>query len=283
MVESGREEGPSPPMLHPGRDAARRRLRAGAVLGVGGMVALAIGTSLEVRHVIGLPLLMILLPALSLAQAPLLEGERLERSAVYLGSMAAILALGVLGLLLALPSPGLAAIGIRPLALPAFVLWTTGMTAAGMVLVGLSSRVGSPAAGPQDRLLLNLLPRTGHEKRLFAGLSLSAGIGEELAFRGYALAALQLLSLTPWAAAVATSAAFGMMHAYQGLAGMLRTALVGGVLAVSVLQTGSLLPAMAAHALVDLAAGLVLGPRLIARAASARKAADALDRVRAGE
>jgi len=249
------------------------------VLAVGGVIVLSIGTSLEIRHVIGLPLLMILLPALALAQAPLLEGERLERSVVYRGSMAAILALGVLSLLLAMPSPGLDAIGIRPLALPAFVAWTTGMTAAGMLLVGLSSRVGSPAAGPRDRLLLHLLPRTGREKRLFAGLSLSAGVGEELAFRGYAMAALQLLFLPPWTAAVATSAAFGMMHAYQGMAGILRTALVGVVLAGSVLQTGSLLPAMAAHALVDLGAGLVLGPRLVARA---HETAATLDRVREG-
>ena len=280
MVEPGREAEPSPPPgPHPGRDAARRRLGGGAVLTVGGVIVLSIGTSLEIRHVIGLPLLMILLPALALAQSPLLEGERLERIVVYRGSMAAILALGALGLLLAVPSPGLAAIGIRPLALPVFVAWTTGMTAAGMVLVGLSSRVGSPAAGPRDRLLLDLLPRTGREKRLFAGLSLSAGVGEELAFRGYALAALQLLSLPPWTAAVSTSVAFGMMHAYQGMAGILRTALVGVVLAVSVLQTGSLLPAMAAHALVDLGAGLVMGPRLVARA---REAAATLDRVREG-
>jgi len=279
VIEPGREAEPSPPGPHPGRDAARRRLGGGAVLAVGGVIVLSIGTSLEIRHVIGLPLLMILLPALALAQAPLLEGERLERSVVYRGSMAAILALGVLSLLLAMPSPGLDAIGIRPLALPAFVAWTTGMTAAGMLLVGLSSRVGSPAAGPRDRLLLHLLPRTGREKRLFAGLSLSAGVGEELAFRGYALAALQLLFLPPWTAAVATSAAFGMMHAYQGMAGILRTALVGVVLAGSVLQTGSLLPAMAAHALVDLGAGLVLGPRLVARA---HETAATLDRVREG-
>jgi len=279
VVELDREDEPSPPRPHPGADTARRRLRFGTALAVGGAVALSIGTSLEVRHVVGLPLLMILLPALSLAQAPLLDGERLDRHSVYLGSMVAILALGALSLLLAVPSPGLAAIGIRPLAPLPFVAWTTGMAAAGMVLVGLSSRVGSPEAGPHDRLLLDLLPRTGREKRLFAGLSLSAGLGEELAFRGYALAALQLLSLHPWIAALATSAAFGMMHAYQGVAGTLRTALVGGLLAASVLKTGSILPAMAAHALVDLGAGLLLGPRLIARA---RDATGALDRARAG-
>jgi len=266
VVEPDREDEPSPTGPHPGAGAARKRLRVGVVLAVGAVVVLSIGTSLDVRHVIGLPLLMILLPALSLAQAPLLEGERLERHSVYLGSMVAILALGALSLLLAVPSPGLAAMGLRPMAPLPFVVWTTGMTAAGMLFVGLFSRVGSPGAGPHDRLLLDLLPRTAHEKRLFAGLSLAAGLGEELAFRGYALAALQLLSLSPWIAAIVTSASFGMMHAYQGVSGVLRTALVGGLLAVSVLQTGSILPAVAAHALVDLGAGLVLGPRLIDRA-----------------
>jgi uncharacterized protein len=110
-----------------------------------------------------------------------------------------------------------------------------------------------------------LLPRTPEERRLFAGLSLAAGWGEEITYRGYVPAALVLAGAGPWAAMGVAAVAFGFLHAYQGPVGVVRTALLGLLLGASVILTGSLFPAMAAHALVDLVLGLVLGPRLLDR------------------
>ncbi|HEX3541164.1 MAG TPA: CPBP family intramembrane glutamic endopeptidase, partial [Acidimicrobiales bacterium] len=79
-------------------------------------------------------------------------------------------------------------------------------------------------------------------------------ICEELIFRGFAVSYLRWL----WPAAprsviiVITAAAFGLGHLYQGARGVILTGLVGAYLAWLVLSTGSLLPAMVIHALLDL-------------------------------
>jgi membrane protease YdiL (CAAX protease family) len=106
-----------------------------------------------------------------------------------------------------------------------------------------------------DRLE-GLLPHTAPELRWFLALSVTAGVCEELLFRGYAV-----WTFAPWlgwwgAAALAT-ACFGLLHAYQGRSGIVRTAIVGGVMVVVVALTRSLVPAMALHALIDVGSGVV--------------------------
>jgi len=49
--------------------------------------------------------------------------------------------------------------------------------------------------------------------------------------------------------------AFGLAHGYKSLSGMMRAALIGLVVAVPVLATGTLLPSILAHAIMDLLAG----------------------------
>ena len=99
-----------------------------------------------------------------------------------------------------------------------------------------------------------LLPRGGAEKRVFALLAVTAGLCEEVMFRGFGIAYVHWV----WPAAsrpaviVITAAAFGLVHLYQGPRGVVLTGLVGGYLGWLVLTTGSLLPAMAIHALLDL-------------------------------
>ena len=65
------------------------------------------------------------------------------------------------------------------------------------------------------------------------------------------------------AAAVVSTAVFGIMHAYQGSMGVARTTLMGGVLAWGFLASGSLWPPILAHVLIDVLAGIVLGERLL--------------------
>jgi membrane protease YdiL (CAAX protease family) len=54
---------------------------------------------------------------------------------------------------------------------------------------------------------------------------------------------------------------FGLLHAYQGPLGMMRTALLGLLLAASLLLSGSIWPAITAHVALDLLGGLVWGER----------------------
>jgi membrane protease YdiL (CAAX protease family) len=108
--------------------------------------------------------------------------------------------------------------------------------------------------------VLALLPRTSSERWLFAAVAISAGIGEELLFRGFLW---HFLTTRVPALGVGGSCAlavllFGLGHVYQGVKGVLATSLMGGMLLAIFLVTGSLLPGIVLHALVDLRAVWIL-------------------------
>jgi len=255
---------PDPP--GPGTDALRRvrsRLRVGTILSGVGMVGLLVLTDLPLLQVLAIPVFYLLLPALAVAQLPLLDDERLDRIPVYIGSIVTILGLGFLSVVLMRGLDGVAPAGLTALPSGELLAWTLGLTAAGLLVVFAFRPVERVVGGGRSELLRDLLPRTRKERGLFAALSFSAGVGEELAFRAYAFQAVQLLGVGPWGAAVLSSIPFGFLHAYQGPIGVLRTAIMGFILAVPVVMTGSLLPSMAAHTLIDLLVGLVLGPHLL--------------------
>lgn len=97
-------------------------------------------------------------------------------------------------------------------------------------------------------------PRTRAEFGRFRALSITAGVTEEIIFRGFLIGVLALAM--PFAlAALASSALFGLAHVYQGPAGMARAGLIGGLMAAIYVLGGSLWPAIVLHALIDLAAG----------------------------
>jgi len=102
-----------------------------------------------------------------------------------------------------------------------------------------------------------LMPRTTGEYRWFLGLSLTAGVCEELICRGY-FTWLLAPRLGAVGAVAVVSIAFGIGHAYQGWAGIVKTATVGALLGVVMLVTGWLIPAMIVHALLDAGSGTIL-------------------------
>ena len=96
---------------------------------------------------------------------------------------------------------------------------------------------------------------TRHEAWSFQALSATAGITEEIVFRGVLIAALALV-IPLWAAAIISVIAFTLPHAYQGPAGMARVLPTGAFLTAIVLVGGSLWPAIIAHWVIDMTAGL---------------------------
>ncbi len=102
-----------------------------------------------------------------------------------------------------------------------------------------------------------LLPRTVLELRWFNGLSLAAGIWEELLYRGFLIWYLQHW-IGPVPALLVSSLAFGLAHSYQGAANIPRTAVIGLWLGGVFLLTGSLWPAMVAHFVFDMINGRLI-------------------------
>jgi membrane protease YdiL (CAAX protease family) len=106
-----------------------------------------------------------------------------------------------------------------------------------------------------DIELTDIRPRTAKEGWHFQALSVTAGITEEIVFRGVLMGAFALV-IPLWAAVILALVAFTLPHAYQGRAGMVRVAPTGAVLTAIVLLGGSLWPAILAHALIDMTAGV---------------------------
>lgn len=99
-----------------------------------------------------------------------------------------------------------------------------------------------------------LLPHTKMERRLFWGVSLTAGVCEELFYRGFLIWFLMAWMGPLWAA-VLSSAIFGAGHIYMGWMQAPKTALAGLVLAFVALASASLWPAIVLHAAMDWNAG----------------------------
>jgi membrane protease YdiL (CAAX protease family) len=98
------------------------------------------------------------------------------------------------------------------------------------------------------------LPQTATEKQWFAAMCLVVGICEEVIFRGFLIRYVMSLPLhvdiIP--ATVIAAVIFGIDHGYQGIVGILSTAVLALVFTLIFFATGSLLVPMLVHALIDL-------------------------------
>ncbi len=121
-----------------------------------------------------------------------------------------------------------------------------------------------------DRVRI-MVPTRPSERVWFLGLSITAGVCEELLFRGLlpALLAALLQGPSPWLVILLAAVAFGLAHAYQGVTGVVVTGILGAVLGVVYLTTGSLFVVMVLHALLDARVGL-LPARVLDRAGPSR-------------
>lgn len=102
----------------------------------------------------------------------------------------------------------------------------------------------------------SMVPRLGLEYRLFVLVSISAGVCEEVLYRGYLLAYLNYYLGTA-GAVILSSIFFGIAHVYQGTSGIVRTSVLGAIGAVLLLVSGSLWLPIILHAAVDIQGGTV--------------------------
>jgi uncharacterized protein len=103
-----------------------------------------------------------------------------------------------------------------------------------------------------------LTPVTGLEMLLFLVLSISAGISEELVFRGYLQQQFARMSGRVWMGVVLSAAVFGGAHGYEGIAGVLLITAYGAMFGVLTLLRRGLRTGMIAHAWHDAISGLAL-------------------------
>jgi membrane protease YdiL (CAAX protease family) len=98
-------------------------------------------------------------------------------------------------------------------------------------------------------------PATRRERNMWVALSLSAGIGEELVWRGV-LPALIAAVTGNFAIGIGLSiVSFALAHAIQGLRSVLAIAAIAGVFHILVFVSGSLYVAMIVHFVYDVIAG----------------------------
>lgn len=99
-----------------------------------------------------------------------------------------------------------------------------------------------------------MLPRTPAEMRTFVTLAFTAGICEELLYRGFMTFYVSRFT-NLLVAALIVSVIFGIGHVYQGRRGVLLTAFAGAFFAAVYMISGSLFIAMLLHVLMDLHSG----------------------------
>jgi len=122
-------------------------------------------------------------------------------------------------------------------------------------------------------LARKLLPQNAVESLAFFALAATVGVCEEVVYRGFVFTALaHIAGDAPYVGLVGSAVLFSVAHLYQGRRGMISTFVAGLLFGIARLTTGSIAPAIIAHALADLVAGLA-APRLIRRAE--RKSAEA--------
>jgi membrane protease YdiL (CAAX protease family) len=101
-----------------------------------------------------------------------------------------------------------------------------------------------------------LLPGDFKELFLFTHLSVTAGVCEEILYRGFLIWYLtQLVGLVP--AVILSSVFFGFAHLYQGRKGIAQTGAVGLVFALLYVVTGALWVPMLLHTVVDINSGVL--------------------------
>ena len=125
------------------------------------------------------------------------------------------------------------------------------------------------------RQLHFILPVGAGERRWWVLLSISAGVCEEVFFRGLLPQFLHGQThggwqLNPGAAWTLAALLFGCCHAYQGVGGVIRTALAGVMFSLLAILSGGLLLPIVLHALLDMTALWMYHPQQDYPAAAAQ-------------
>ncbi|WP_285398418.1 CPBP family intramembrane glutamic endopeptidase [Lysinibacillus sp. fls2-241-R2A-57] len=98
-----------------------------------------------------------------------------------------------------------------------------------------------------------LLPVTKKDKAIWNQVAWTAGVTEEIIYRGLLIFAFNTLfpEWSIWFVLLCTSIIFGLAHTYQNLSGVIRTTIFGFVFGMLAVALNSIIPLILLHALID--------------------------------
>lgn len=123
-------------------------------------------------------------------------------------------------------------------------------------------------ARPQDlrsklaQVALRIFPQDQLERLVFFAVVITVALCEELIYRGFSQAIFQNVTRSTLGGIVLSALLFAVAHAYQGRRGIIATCIVGLLFAVARSITGSLIPCVVGHFIVDFVAGYLFPGRL---------------------
>lgn len=109
-----------------------------------------------------------------------------------------------------------------------------------------------------EKTISQLAPQNAPQLFLWIVLSISAGICEELVFRGYLLQQFSAVSRRLYVGVLVSSLIFGVAHGYEGASGMIAITIYGALFCLLAIRRRSLRAGMMAHAWHDIFSGIAL-------------------------
>jgi membrane protease YdiL (CAAX protease family) len=148
-------------------------------------------------------------------------------------------------------------VGFKPLmrdALAALIFWIMST----VILSALAVPFRLAHMQDAQKTIAQLAPVNLVEFLLWITLSISAGICEELVFRGYLQQQFARMGKREWIGVAASALAFGSAHGYEHISGVVLITAYGAMFSVLVIKLRNLRPAMMAHAWHDIFTGTLL-------------------------
>ncbi len=150
---------------------------------------------------------------------------------------------------------GLAGIGFKRIRVLDFLYALGFLLVSNLLLTLIALALAEVGLAMPGELAL-LLPKNNTERVFWIILSITAGICEETAFRGYLLTRIRMFGRTKtWILPVIlASISFGCGHTYQGVGGFILISIYGAMFSLLFIYTKSLWPAVIAHFFQDFSA-----------------------------
>ncbi|MFH1372772.1 MAG: type II CAAX endopeptidase family protein [bacterium] len=148
---------------------------------------------------------------------------------------------------------GLIGLGLRRFT-PRDIAWGVSLLLVAFLILAFLSWLLGLLGLPLPGEISMLIPTDTVGRVIWVAVSISAGVCEEVAFRGYLMTRLRLIGkFKSWTVPViVSSVAFGACHySYQGLPGLILITVYGLLLALLFVRTGRLWPCIVAHFFQD--------------------------------